>query len=206
MSATVDKLVFEYAKLKDLLEKIIENLRKDSSRRSFDAKTRADIEKSFSFLYCNLDQTDKLFQLARDVDEISVMTKTIEYNFRIERRIIQNIARIVYNVDQAQALKISYEISRSHIEEQLQALHNSFEDLVRSSGEALQDHVDYTQMYLGFDTHQRAKESHDAYFEQAFKSEDIRDMARSVAIDIPKELRIINSIERKLNRLYSYLN
>lgn len=206
MSDTIEKLVSEYTKLKELLVKIIENLREDSIKCSLDTNTRADVEKLFSFLYCSLDQTDKLFQLARDEGDIFVMNKTIEYNFRAERRIIQNIAKIVYNVDEAQGLKISYEISRSHIDAQLQVLHNSFENLVRSSGNELEGHVEYTQIYLGFDTHQRSRELHDAYFEEAFQSNDLRGMAMSIAIDIKKELKIVISIERKLNRLYSYLN
>lgn len=206
MTVTVDALAVEYSQLKRNLNKIISNCMEKTTERSFDEDTLEDIAQSFSILECNVDQTDKLFQLAHDEGNTHVMRNIIENNFRTERKMIQNIAITVYNVDEAQGLKIAYEICRSQIDEQIQALQNSFEDLVRSSGVELEDHVDYKQIFSGFDTHQKQKRDNDELFEQEFNDNDIRGMAVSIAVDIPKELRIINSLERKLNRLYSYLN
>lgn len=203
MSDIVNELVSEYTVVRQSLDKIIENLNDDQSKRIFDPNTLTNIKKYFSILYCSLDQTDKTFRLARNDGNVRILKNIIESNFKAERKIIQTIAKIVYNISATRGLRIAYESWRSHIDDKLQELHNIFEDVVRKIDNTMCN--DCRQVYLGFDYHQKEALHHDALFEEAIRTDNLRSMAEAIAMDIPDELKIVDSIERKINRLSNLL-
>ncbi|KAG4070773.1 hypothetical protein HA402_010999 [Bradysia odoriphaga] len=200
MSQIVNELVSEYTVLRESLDKLIENLSEEKSKRIVDPNTLQNIEKSFSILDCSLDQTDKTFYLARNDGNVSILKKMIENNFKPERKIIQTIAKTVYNISATQGLRIAYDSWRNHINDKLLELHNIFEDIVVRRNDSTMN-SDCRQVYLGFDYHQKEALHHDALFEEAIRNEDLRSMAESIAMDIPDELKILNGIEKKINRL-----
>ncbi len=198
MSEIINRLNMEYKIIKRSIKLTLKNLKEDSLKRN----SESSLAKQFSILDCSIDQHNQLFRLARDNGEISIMKSLIKNNFRRERLMIQNLAIKIYRVTRPMAVEIIYDMWRRSINEELQFLHNDYEDLVQnSSAEELLGNSDYHRVLELFEDHQQVQRVHDELYQEAKANNNIDGMDHSIASDIPTELKIVQKIKEIISRL-----
>lgn len=200
MSESINRLNMEYKILKRNIKKTKENLQEEY----YKSQLNENIENMFSILDCNIDQTTKLFKLARNDGEVQVMKDIIKNNFKRERLMIQKLAIKIYRVTRSKAIEIIYNMWRSSIDEELKFLHFDYEDLVKTcTTKELTTNSDYNRVVELFSDHQKQKNMYHELFMESKAYNNVDDMNRMIDNDIPQELKTVKQIKDIISRLYN---
>ncbi|KAG4070832.1 hypothetical protein HA402_011058 [Bradysia odoriphaga] len=197
----INRLNMEYKILKRSIKLTMKNLRDESFKRG----SEPSIVKQLQILDCSIDQHNKLFKLARNDNELEVMKRLITYNFKRERSMIQNLAIRIYRVTRPMAIQIIYDMWRRSINEELQYLHNDYEELVKNfSVEELQNNRNFQRLLELFEIHDENQSLHDSLFMECKAQNNIDGMNQSISYDIPEELKVVQKIRDAISRLQPY--
>lgn len=198
MSHNINRLNMKFKILKKSIDITKNNLLEESRKRN----VYSYVEHLLSILECSIDQTDKLFNLARNEGEVQLMKDIIQNNFGRERLTIQNLAIKIFRVTRSNALEIIFDLWKNTIDEQLKYLQMDYEDIVKNcTSEELLNNPDYNRVVELFSDHQSLQRTHHALFMEAKADNNVDNMYRTIAYDIPLELKAINEIRQIISRL-----